>query len=68
MLRFIHQRSTAAGDGSTVTWSSDAIHVSADEFPVKYKYVTNGHRQSPTTRPLIWDAVARALYKPPADG
>ncbi len=51
-----------------VTWSSDVVHVSTDEFPVKYKYVTNGHRQSPTTRPLIWDAVARALYKPPTDG
>jgi hypothetical protein len=51
-----------------VTWSSDTVAVSTDDFPIKYKYVANGHRQSPTTRPLTWDAVARAIYKPPADG
>lgn len=30
-------------------------------FPIKYKVVANGHRRSPTTRPMLWDVLDRCL-------
>jgi hypothetical protein len=54
--------------GSGVVWTSEPVNVPITSFPVEYKFVANGHRVSPTTRPLIWDARARMLDHPPKDG
>jgi hypothetical protein len=37
-------------------------------FPFIYRYCANGNRQSPTTRPLVWDLVHRTCNEPPANG
>jgi hypothetical protein len=54
--------------GSGVVWTSELVNVPITSFPVEYKFVANGHRVSPTTRPLIWDARARVLDHPPKGG
>ena len=37
-------------------------------FPFIYRFCANGHRSSPTTRPLVWDLAHRECIQPPADG
>jgi len=37
-------------------------------FPINYKVVANGHRHSPTARPMIWDTVDRRVERPPRNG
>ena len=40
---------------------------SPPRFPFTYRYVANGHRSSPTSRPLAWDALPRTCTGTPAD-
>ena len=59
----------AAGneEGST-TWRSEVLTLPAARLPLRWKFVANGHRSSPNTRPLIWDSRSRVLHAIPADG
>lgn len=62
----LHQEQMPGGSG--VMWTSDTVHVPITSFPLEFKFVANGHRVSPTTRPLIWDARTRVVEQPPKDG
>lgn len=53
-------------EGDAIIFRSDPVTIPITRFPLHYKYVANGHRVSPTTRPLIWDLHARTLASPPA--
>ncbi|PRW21071.1 glycerophosphodiesterase GDE1 isoform A [Chlorella sorokiniana] len=52
-------------EGSTV-WRSDEL--TATKLPLRFKFVGNGHRSSPNTRPLIWDSVSRVYDAIPESG
>ena len=55
---------TPRGD---LVWESPPVRVPAASFPFEYRYVANGHRSSPTSRPLAWDAAVRVCTGTPAD-
>lgn len=72
-IRFGAQRTFTAAlpagnhDGST-TWRSPQLSIPASRMPLRLKFVANGHRSSPNTRPLIWDSRSRVYERLPADG
>ena len=55
---------TPSGD---LVWESPPVRVPAFSFPFEYRYVANGHRSSPTSRPLAWDDAARVCTGTVAD-
>ncbi|KAK9814473.1 hypothetical protein WJX72_006486 [[Myrmecia] bisecta] len=58
----------AAFPEGTLLWVSKPLEIPAARFPLEYRYVSNGHRHSPTNRPLIWDLASRRCSLTPADG
>mmetsp|Transcript_6370 Transcript_6370/g.18321 ORF Transcript_6370/g.18321 Transcript_6370/m.18321 type:complete len:699 (+) Transcript_6370:300-2396(+) len=62
------QLKAAQQEDGSVIWGSVPVSVPITKFPIHYKYVANGHRVSPTTRPLIWDLQERVVLAPPRDG
>lgn len=54
-------------EGGT-TWRSDLLAIPANKMPLRFKFVANGHRSSPNTRPLIWDSQSRVYHRIPPDG
>ncbi len=54
----------------TTTWCSGPFSIAAKCLPLRFKFVANGHRSSPNTRPLIWDSQSRLVQEKdiPADG
>ncbi|CAG9461280.1 unnamed protein product [Pedinophyceae sp. YPF-701] len=54
--------------GDLSQWESEDLEIAADRFPLRFRFVMNGHRSSPTTRPLLFDTQARTVERPPEDG
>ena len=54
-------------EGSTF-WTSPQLSIPVNKLPLRIKFVANGHRSSPNTRPLIWDSRSRVYDAIPADG
>ncbi|KAL4420635.1 hypothetical protein ABPG75_010291 [Micractinium tetrahymenae] len=52
----------------TTTWRSPQLSIPASRMPLRLKFVANGHRSSPNTRPLIWDSQSRVFERLPDDG
>ncbi|KAK9905950.1 hypothetical protein WJX75_009398 [Coccomyxa subellipsoidea] len=59
------RRKPELGDG---IWETEPVSIPRQKFPFIYRYCANGNRQSPTTRPLVWDLVHRTCNEPPANG
>lgn len=49
-------------------WRSCRLSIPAAKLPLRFKFVANGHRHSPNTRPLIWDSSSRVVHAVPEDG
>lgn len=49
-------------------WRSGLLSIPAAKLPLRFKFVANGHRHSPNTRPLIWDSASRVVDAIPEDG
>ena len=49
-------------------WRSGLLSIPADKLPLRFKFVANGHRHSPNTRPLIWDSASRVVERISPDG
>lgn len=47
-------------------WRSGPLPVR--KLPLRIKFVANGHRSSPNTRPLIWDSASRVYDRVPPGG
>ena len=53
--------------GATI-YESRPVRLKHDRFPVRYKVVSNGHRRSPTARPMMWDLVDQTVEHAPPSG
>ena len=59
---------TDRDDEGTMIWMSTPITLPSLRFPLKLRFLANGHRSSPNTRPLVWDLPSRRVAAPPEDG
>jgi glycerophosphoryl diester phosphodiesterase len=55
-------------DEGTITWTSKPLQIAKTRFPLKFRFLANGHRSSPNTRPLRWDRSSRKIWSPPDNG
>ena len=51
-------------DNGTVVWTSTPLSIPARRFPLKLRFLANGHRSSPNSRPLTWDLNSRRIPLP----
>ena len=61
------QHSSVDPTTGDLVWESAPVPVPPASFPFEYRYVANGHRSSPTSRPLAWDAAPRTCTGTAAD-
>jgi glycerophosphodiester phosphodiesterase len=54
-----------ADDEGTITWCSKPLQIATSRFPLKFRFIANGQRSSPNTRPLVWDLTSRRIWTPP---
>ncbi|GMH39919.1 hypothetical protein BSKO_07823 [Bryopsis sp. KO-2023] len=54
--------------GGFTSWESNAISLPRARFPLTYRCFVNGHRLSPTARPMLWDVEERICLEPPENG
>ena len=63
-----HNCSVTLLQPDSLVFESEPIKIHDKHFPVGFKIVANGHRKSPTTRPVIWDREDRVVESPPRNG
>ena len=68
LLECTNEENGSAEDEGTFLWSSKPLELPSLRFPLKIRFLANGHRSSPNTRPLVWDITSRRIWAPPSDG
>jgi glycerophosphoryl diester phosphodiesterase len=64
----LDSESVDSDDEGTITWASKPLNIPSTRFPIKLRFLANGHRSSPNTRPLVWDLASRRIWMPPDNG
>lgn len=59
---------TGDAKGGFKTWESRDIVLPRARFPLTFRCFANGHRLSPTARPMLWDVEERVCFEPPENG